>query len=482
MSITSAIISARSGLDVIAARADLVATNVANATTPGYVRRALSVSETILGGATAGVQIAGIDRSTNERLTSERRLLASDFAQAEILSSSWAALSQRIGEDVDSSVLFQNLSAFETALRDAALSPESTTNANQVVQSAKNLITEFNALGDLISQRRLQAERDIADSVNIVNESLLEIQRLNKSIASIDRTSSQAAALMDERGRVLDRIAEHLPIQTFERTAGAIDVLTIEGVYLVAGPARQIEFTPSNIVGPGQTLANGALSGMTVDGVDITPGANSFGAVSSGALGALFSLRDSDLPTLQDQLDTMAQDLINRFSDPTVDTTLTLGDPGLFVDANSAAGAGIASRLEINALVDPLQGGASWRLRDGLGAAVPGNPGDNSLLTALTGQLDLVNTITQPGLQGTYSARELIAQLGSIAGQGRIQYESVRSSVTFQHEAIKQAEANETAVDIEAEMQDLLIIEQAYAANARVIQAASQMLNQLIEL
>lgn len=482
MSISSAITSARSGLDVIGARADLVATNVANATTPGYVRRALTVSETILGGDTAGVQISGIDRSTNERLTSERRLLASDFAQAEILSSSWASLSQRIGEDVDSSVLFQNLTAFESALQDAALSPESTTHANQVVQSAKNLITEFNALGDLITQRRLQAERDITDSVSIVNDALQEIQRLNQSIASVDRSSSQAAALFDERGRVLDRIAEHLPIQTHERNSGAIDVLTIEGVFLVAGPARQIEYTPSNIVGPGQTLSNGSLSGMTVDGVDITPGAASFGAVSSGALGALFTLRDSDLTTLQDQLDTMAQDLIDRFSDPAVDTTLMPGDPGLLVDANSAAGAGIASRLEINALVDPAQGGAVWRLRDGLGAATPGNPGDNTLLTALSGQLDLVNTITQPGLQGAYSARELIAQLGSIAGQSRIQNESVRSSVTFQHEAIKQAEANETGVDIEAEMQDLLIIEQAYAANARVIQAASQMINQLIDL
>ena len=88
MSISSAIVSARSGLDAIGARADLVATNVANASTPGYVRRALTVSETILGAQTAGVQVEGIDRSTNARLTSERRLLASDFAQAEILSSS----------------------------------------------------------------------------------------------------------------------------------------------------------------------------------------------------------------------------------------------------------------------------------------------------------------------------------------------------------------------------------------------------------
>ena len=296
-------------------------------------------------------------------------MLASDFAQAEILSSSWASLSQRIGEDIESSTLFQRLNSFETALRDAALSPESTTHANQVVQSAKDLVTEFNALGDLITERRFQADQDIADSVAIVNASLQEISDLNRSLASIDRTSAQAASLFDERGRVLDRIAEHIPIQTFERDSGAIDVLTTEGVYLVAGPARTIEFTPTNTMSADFTLAGGDLSGLTVDGVDITPGAPTFGAVSSGSLAALFTLRDTDLTTLQNQLDTMAQDMIDRFTDPAIDPTLLVGDPGLFLDSNAAAGAGVSRvvfksmRWSIRFKAEP-----SWRLRDGLGA------------------------------------------------------------------------------------------------------------------
>ena len=119
MSITAAIQSARSGLDVIGMRADLVATNVANASTPGYVRRSLTVSETILGNQTAGVQAIGIDRSQNEILTAERRGLSSDFAQADLLSTRWGSLSQRIGSDIDSSELFQNLSALQSALGDA---------------------------------------------------------------------------------------------------------------------------------------------------------------------------------------------------------------------------------------------------------------------------------------------------------------------------------------------------------------------------
>jgi flagellar hook-associated protein 1 FlgK len=39
-----------------------------------------------------------------------------------------------------------------------------------------------------------------------------------------------------------------------------------------------------------------------------------------------------------------------------------------------------------------------------------------------------------------------------------------------------------TGVDIDAQMQDLLLVEQAYAANARVIEVAGQMIKQLMEL
>ncbi|MEL7041479.1 MAG: flagellar hook-associated protein FlgK [Pseudomonadota bacterium] len=482
MTISSALLSARTGLDAIGARADLVATNVANASTPGYVRRALTVSETILGGETAGVAITGVDRSENARLTAERRNLGSDFAQSEVLSATWSSLSQRIGDDIDGSTLFQRLSSLQTAMADAALSPESATTANQVVQSANDLVSEFQALSSLIAQERTRADQDIATGVDIVNAGLLEIQELNRSISSIDRSTAQAAALFDERDRVLDRISEYLPIQTFERDSGAIDVLTKEGVFLVAGPAQQISFTPANVVGPNQTLANGGLSGLMVGDTDITPGAGTFGAVSSGAFGALFTLRDSDLPALETQLDTMAQDLIDRFSDPAIDPTNPVGSPGLFLDTDPTAGTGIAGRLELNALVDPDRGGAVWRLRDGLGATVPGSPGDTTILTALNTAFDEARTISAPGLQGTYTATDLIAQIGALAGQQRIQNDAVRSSISLQYDTVKQAETNETAVDIEREMQDLLIIEQAYAANARVIQTASQMLNQLMEI
>ena len=73
------------------------------------------------------------------------------------------------------------------------------------------------------------------------------------------------------------------------------------------------------------------------------------------------------------------------------DIRYTMGQPGLFADSGAVfdplAEEGLASRLSINALVDPARGGEGWRMRDGLGAIMPGNAGDAQLLNALADAL-----------------------------------------------------------------------------------------------
>lgn len=482
MSISSAINTARSGLQVSSLRAEIVATNVANATTPGYVRRSVSLSETVLGGTTAGVRIDGIGRAYDNAIKSQRRDLTSGLSQANVMASTWKSISSRIGDKTTGAGLFNTFANFQTALSRAATSPESTSNAASLLDAAKGIVRELNSLSGMVRTQRAEADREISDGVNVVNNALKKIEYLNKQLAGIDRTSGQAAALMDERQRVLDTISEYLPIQTVDRDSGTIDVLTKEGVYLVAGKARQIEFTPSTAFGPGQTLAGGQLSGLTVDGVSLTPGTDSFAAVSGGLFGALFTLRDTDLPKFSAQLDTVAADLIARLSDDSIDPTKTPGEYGLFVDPDAGIGAGLASRISINAAVDPAQGGALWRLRDGLGSGAPGDPGNSSILQGMFTAFTSMQTINTNGISGAFSASELVAQLSSLAGQTRIHHESVLASVNVQHAVMVEYEQAETGVDIDAQMQELLLVEQAYAANARVIEVASQLIKILMEL
>ncbi len=482
MSLSAALNAARTGLETSSLRAELTALNVANAATPGYVRRTAEIRETLAGGETTGVRSSGIQRANDILLTAERRLTGSAVAQRDVLTSAWQAVSNRIGSSLDGSTIFNAVSNFDAQLFASAATPESAAQANSLFESAKSLTSELRSLSTMVETQRASADRSIAEATNTVNRALRDVQALNVRIMSVDRTTTQAAALMDERDRALDIITQHLSIQTVERQAGAIDVLTTEGVYLLAGEARQIDFSPSLAFDATRTLANGALSGLSVDGIDLTPGAPTYGAVTSGRLAGLFQLRDSDLPALSAQFDAVAGDLVSRFSDDALDPTKTPGAPGLFVDADPAAGAGIAGRIQLNPAVDPSQGGAIWRMRDGLGAALPGPDGNGATLSRLSGALRSVNAINAGGLQGNWSAAELAAQLSSRAGQSRISHESVLASARAQHSVVAEAEKTRTGVDIDAQMQELLIIEQAYAANARVVEITSRLIDRLMEI
>lgn len=482
MSLSSAINSARSGLHVSSLRAETVATNVANAATAGYVRRSVSVSETIAGQQTTGVTSDGIIRAGNEILSGERRELSSDLSQSNVLSSAWAALSTNLGDTSDGAGLFKSISDFGSAMTVAATSPESTAAAASLLNTANSMTSQFNNLSTVASDMRREADREIANGVNTVNTALQQIQELNRDIAGVDPKSEQAAVIRDERGRVLDQISEYMSIQTYPRDSGTIDVLTTEGVYLVAGTAREIQFDPSAAFSPSQTLAGGQLSGITVDGIDLTPGSASFGAVSSGMFGALFQLRDDDVPQFSAQLDAVADDLITRLSDDSIDPTKLPGEFGLFVDPSPTDGVGVAGRIAVNAVVDPTQGGELSRLRDGVGAVTSGPEGNATILNAMLAAVTAVDTVSNGSISGSFSTSELAAHISSLTGQARIGHESINSSIMAQHEALQEAELSETGVDIDVQMQDLLLVEQAYAANARVIEVASQMINRLMEL
>ncbi|MGH1422075.1 MAG: flagellar hook-associated protein FlgK [Hyphomonas sp.] len=482
MSLSSAINSARSGLQVSSQRAETVATNVANAATPGYVRRSVSVSETIAGQQTTGVTSNGIVRAGNEVISGERRELSSDLSQSNVLSSAWASLSTSIGDTSDGAGLFQSIADFESAITVAAATPESTSAAANLLSTATGLTQQLNSLSTVAIDMRREADREIATGVETVNTALRQIQELNSDLAAVNPTSEQASVIRDERGRVLDQISEYISIQTYPRESGAIDVLTTEGVYLVAGTARQIEFDPSAVFQPDQTLAGGQLSGISVEGIDLTPGANSFGAISSGMFGALFQLRDTDVPQFSAQLDAVADDLITRLSDDSIDPTKTPGEYGLFVDPSPLDGVGVAGRIAVNAAVDPAQGGLLSRLRDGLEATGTGPEGNATILNAMLNAVTTVGAVSNGSISGSYSSTELAAHISSLTGQSRISHESINSSIQAQHQALQEAELSETGVDIDVQMQDLLLIEQAYAANARVIEVASQMINRLMEL
>lgn len=487
MSISSALNNATTGLSAASKRADIVSSNIANALTPGYSKRDLSVSERILGSEGAGVIVNGVVRASDAALTREKRAAEGSVARDGVVSAALTNLNEALGETDDPFSLFTQYQNFETSLRNLSQTPESGSMQAQVLDNAKALVTTFNQLSKKTQTERELADGEIARQVDIVNSALKQIESLNADIAKGNAGQRDVSALLDQRKTLIDQVSSIIPVRELVRDSGAVDLVTSEGVFLIEGTAREVSFTQSSVITADMEYDGGAgaLSGVSVDGVDITPGGNGVFALRQGSLAGLFEVRDEIAPDFQAKIDALAADVMQRFEG--IDLTLAPGDPGLFTDAGAAYDVsqevGLAGRIALNAAVDPDQGGEVWRLRDGLGAAAEGAAGASTFINSMLDVLSEQRFISAgAGVTGASTASEAVAAVFSLVGSARVTADSSLASSSARAQAAGDAEAAVMGVDTDQEMQTLLLVERAYAANARVIQTAQAMIDTLMEL
>lgn len=158
--------------------------------------------------------------------------------------------------------------------------------------------------------------------------------------------------------------------------------------------------------------------------------------------------------------------------------------PGLITDSGatftSGNELGLSARLDLNASVDPARNGLLTRLRDGLGAVSPGPAGRSDHLLALQRALSDLRT---PASGAFTAAPKSLSALAALAvdriSQTRLDAEADATRATARAATLQQLQAAD-GVDTDAELQDLMQIEKAYAANARVLQTVDDMLATLL--
>lgn len=484
MSISSAMTNALSGLSANSRAAEIVSANVANALTQGYARRELVLSAQNLGGRGAGVRVDGVVRAVNQGVLNDKRLADAAAANAELRSIFQLGIEDSIGLPEDTGSLSGRISALESALAQAASRPDSEARLQNVVTVAAGLAEKLAGIQAEIQSARTEADRQVARQVQELNTALVDVDALNTAIVAERAAGRDATALMDHRQEIVDRIAAIVPLREVARDRDQIALFTTGGAVLLEGRPAVIGFSETGLVTPDLSLASGGLSGLTLNGQAML--SSDDGPLGGGSLGAALAIRDEIGPQYQSQIDAFARDLIARFETPATDPTRLSGQAGLFTDAGAPLDplleTGLAGRIAVNAAVDPGRGGALWRLRDGLGAAAPGAPGDATRLLAYGAALSQPQTPASGAFIGAArSSAGLAADILSQVASARIQDESRSSYLSARQQSITALHL-ENGVDTDAELQGLLLIEEAFAANARVIQTLDDLLQQIMRL
>lgn len=484
MTISSALNSAMSGLRAAGRASEVVSSNISNALTPGYARRSLSLTSSA-GGFASGVVVNGVTRHIDSQVLSDRRLAGAEFGYRSETTGFLNNFENLLGTPDQAGSLSARLSEFESSLITASSRPDAIERLEAAAWSARDLAVAINTASDGAQQARSQADRAIGTQVDRLNEALKSVEKVNNQIISAASNSGDTSSLQDQRQTLIDQISEMVPIRTVSRQHGAVALYSTGGAILLDGRAAEIGFDPVNGVSPYMSIEDGDLSGLTINGFPISTSSTS-GNLRGGTLGAQFEIRDELAPDAQVQMDAIARDMIERFESAAVDPSLAPGEPGLFTDSGAAFDPlneeGLASRISLNALVDPGQDGESWRMRDGLGAVTPGNAGDAQLLNALADALTTGRTPSSGSFGGsTFSALDLTTSLTSQIGADRLREDQQLSFASAQFNEFTQLELAE-GVDTDAELQRLMVVEQAYAANARVIATVDEMLDTLMRI
>lgn len=475
MSIGAALGNAITGLGAAGRTAQVVSSNISNALTPGYGRREVSLSTGLHGGVT----VAGVQRMPNPALLSDRRLSDAALGQDSTRADGLARLGDVLGSADSPDGLPAMVSRLSARLIEAASQPSSETRLQGVFDAAQDLARSVGRASDGIQSERLRADGAIAREVEAMNGGLARIDVLNREIATAEAQGRDANGLRDRRQVQIDALSELVPLRELPRKNGAVALMTASGQVLLDSEPVRIGFTATNAVTP-TTVLGAPLSGLTVGGRPVDMGSDG-GRMSGGRLQALFEVRDRTGPEAQARLDGFARDLVERFEGAGTDA----GGAGLFTDnaaAFSGTETGISRRLAINDAVDPGKGGQLWRLRTGLASATPAPQGMAEQLQAFSDAMQTSKAATSPVLGATALSLggQADALLSRAAGALFRAEETQSFSQARTSELIRQELAD--GVDTDQEMQTLLLIEQAYGANAKVIETADFMLRRILEI
>jgi flagellar hook-associated protein 1 FlgK len=241
-----------------------VSANLANALTEGYGRRALDVSSQDLGGQGAGVRVDGTARLVDRAVLADRRGAEARMTGSDALAWGLRALEASLGSVDGGADIAARLRALDGALVLAGTEPASEARLATVLSRLQDVASGLRGSSDAVRAGREAADAAIAREVSEVNAALRGIEALNGDVVRARASGRDAAALLDQRQVLVDRVAARIPVREVEGKGGAVALFTTQGTTLIDGRASVIGFRATPVITAEMTLASGALDELTV--------------------------------------------------------------------------------------------------------------------------------------------------------------------------------------------------------------------------
>lgn len=322
MGLSQALFTAMSGLRANQAALALVSSNVANAETPGYVRKETVQVATTAGEMGTGVLVTGVNRTLDQYIQSQLRTELSGAAYAGVRAAFLSSLQSLYGNPGSSGTLEAAFNGFTGALQGLSTSPDSPAARIAVLNAASVLAQQLNVTSQGIQAQRANADAGISDSVRVANNAMTQIAAINGQLLRGGAADASTAALLDQRDAYIEQLAQLMDIKVIANENNQLTVFTSAGVQLVGTEAAKLNFQSQGMVtAQSQWDSDPAKSTLGSVTIDFPQGGSmdliASNGIRSGKIAAYFELRDKTLVQAQAQLDQLAASMASALSDKT---------------------------------------------------------------------------------------------------------------------------------------------------------------------
>jgi len=430
--------------------------NIANVDTPGFRRQRVTVTTTLPETLSYGNLGTGL-KATDVRQIKDL-FLGNQFRQNNKSLGQWTYNSKTLTQieslfqEPSDATLGTLLSDFWGSWSSLSTEPENASYRQDVIQQTNLLVNGLHEMSRQLTSLKDSVDRDLVNLTSDVNRLSTEIARLNHEIKRSEVGGVSANDLRDSRDLLVDQLSQLIDVNTSKNDDGGMIVYLgsmalVDGDRTLALEARVVN-------------DNGELGHELV-----WRGTDRVVTNLNGQIKGLLDSRDIMIPGYIDQLDEIARTLVEQVNALHSTGYGLNNSTGMdFFDSRFTT----ASTIRINAEVvnDPDRIAA---------ASQPDSVGDNTLALAIGGlknqRLMKDNSIT---INDFYNS--LVGTLGIETHEAQ----SFTDNYELLGQQIDNARQSGEGVSLDEEMANMVKFQHAYDAAARVITAADEALDTLI--
>lgn len=432
---------------------EITGNNVANVNTPGYSREFPDLEESapvVVGNLTYGTGVSlekvqsirdpilqlRIQQETGEQGQLNAFVTAMNQAQTPFNSG---------GDDIGSEIsnLFSSISQLST-------NPSNLSLREGVLTAASNLATTFNNTASNLHTQRSNLDLNVVQSVQQVNTLTQQIATLNGQISALENVGQDASQFVDQRDNLINQLSGLIDVSEIRSDSG-ITLTTSNGTALVTATQSYALST--------QADASSVQHVVDAQGKDITS------QINSGALAGIIQARDQTIPSLLNQLDTLAAGLSTAFNGANASGFDLNGNAGgnIFTPP-PAGGAGAAANMTVT-ITDPAL----------IAASSDGSAGSNGNLANLSA---IQNQTIVAGEMPTNYYANIVFNVGNDVSNSTAELQS--SQLVLQQ--LQDQRGSISGVSLDEEAANMTQYQRAYDAAAQVAVAVNQMLETVINM